>query len=342
MFKRLFDNNWFVAVVSLFFSILLFISVSNTNLANGGVISSSASIDSSVTISNVPVTLGETDDGTFVSGMPERVSVRLSGPRNIINQLTGDNFKVQTESLVGITAGRQQIRFIVTGLPEKVTYQVTPDLFYGEVSTKETREEEISYRILGDIVEEGYQVGNVILSQPRVSLTGSSDEIQKIDRVQVTISSETRHRETFTESFRIQVLDKDGNPLDINLSQEEVDVTVEVIANSAQIPVNIVPVGELNGYSYQYQFVNQSSIQISGTGSDQYTSVNLFVDVSALTSSGVVEGYFEANGDLVYSPSRIEVQVTLTPISSSGESSPVMETSMSEETSVEEETSVSE
>lgn len=337
MFKRLFDNNWFVAVVSLFFSLLLFVSVSNNNLSNRVVISSSASMDSSVTISNVPVALGETDEGTFVSGMPERVSVRLSGPRNIINQLTVDDFKVQTETLVGVSSGRRQIRFLVTGLPEKVTYQVTPDFFYGEVSTKETREEEISYQVSDTLADEGYQVGNITLSQTKVSLTGSSDEMQKIDRVQVNISSSRRHRETFTQTYRIQVLDKEGNPLDINLSQEEIEVTVEITASAAQTPINIVPVGELNGYTYQYRLINQTTVQVSGTGADQYTIANLLVDVSQLAASGIVTGYFESIEGLIFSPSSVEVQVTMASVNEE-ETSESSETITSEENSQNEET----
>lgn len=313
MFKRLFDNNWFVSIISLFSAILLTLSVSNTNTINSSANqNTNASIESSVTISNVPVQLGDHEEGTFVSGMPETVSVRLTGPRNIINQLSVENFVVKTESLIGAQAGNRSIRFEAEGLPESVEYKVTPDLFYGKISTKETMDVDLTYELADNVIGQGYMAGNISLDVQQVTLSGSSDEMAKVDQVKVVITADQPQTATFSQSYRVQVLDKDGKPLDINISQDQVTVTVEVLPTTAQLPVEIVPTGEQEGYSYSYSLVGNGTVQVSGQASSAYISANLYIDVSQLTQSATVTGYFETMEGLILATNSMDVQVTVT------------------------------
>lgn len=316
MKRELFAKNWFVSLVSLFFAILLFISVSNESNAFNSVVqnNNSASLESTVTISNVPVHLGEHDEGTFVSGMPETVSVRLTGPKNIISQLSVENFKVVTESLKGVQTGIKTIRFTVEGLPEKVEYKVTPDLFYGTISIKETVTKEIEYEVDEAVVAQGYQLMGVALSASEVVLSGSKEEIDKINRVLVTIQTAQPQTATFEEYYRIQILDADGMPLDINASPEEVSATVNIAIKEIQKPLMIVPIGEQNFYKYQYTWVDQSEVVVSGDRANEIESVNLLVDVSQLMKSGVITGTIQGIEGITITPQKINVQVTMIPI----------------------------
>lgn len=313
MFKDLFNNNWFVSLVSLFFAVLLVISVGNGNSSvNGSPNNTNASIESSVTISNVPVVLGQHDEGTFVSGMPETVSVRLSGPRNIINQLSVENFTVTTESLVGIEPGTRAIRFLAEGLPDTVDYKVTPDLFYAKISTKETMEADVAFELADNLIAEGYMVGNIILDTDQVTLSGSSDEMAKINQVKIVISADVPQTADFSQAYRVQVLDAEGNPLDINISQDEVIASVEVLSTTSQLPIRILGQGEKEGYSYDYQLLSSPTLQVSGQATQAHTGVNLIVDVSDLTASNTVVGYFEPIEGLTFGTDSAEVQVRVT------------------------------
>ena len=122
MKESIFDNIWFVRIISLAFALFLYAFVSSENSDQFQAISNQqfASIETSETISNVPVYLGEHDEDVFVSEMPESVTVKLTGPRNIITQVTVEDFIVQTEDIRGIDTGRQTIRLIAIGLPEEI------------------------------------------------------------------------------------------------------------------------------------------------------------------------------------------------------------------------------
>lgn len=319
MEKNLFDNNWFVGLVSLFFALVLFVSVSNenNNLSTLLRTNNSASIDTTVTISNVPVNLGEHDEGTFISGMPETVSVSLTGPRNIVNQITASNFTVQTETLVGAEAGVRAIRFEVKGLPNTIEYKVTPDLFYGTISTKETVDKDIEYELADNVIAEGYQLQKVTLNLSKVTLSGSSDEIAKVARVVAMITAETPQEASFKKTYRLQILDIDGNPLDVNPSVSEVEASVEILPPENAVSLVIVPVGEDPALNYSYQFVGPSTIRVSGSAANQYHQLNVMVDVSQIMTSTTLTGTVESVDGLTLSQSEILIAVTVTDLNQS-------------------------
>ncbi|MBK0347322.1 hypothetical protein JDW15_01565 [Aerococcaceae bacterium zg-ZJ1578] len=315
MKKSPFDNIWIMRAVSLFFALLLFASVANENGHSRALqkANNSASVETSVTISNVPVALGKHEEGTFVSGMPETVSVRLTGPKNIINQISAENLTVTTESIVGMKTGVKAIRFVVNGLPKSVEYKVTPDLFYGTISVKETVTRGIEYEVADNAIAEGYEVTNVKLSAQEVTLTGDQDEIAKVARVVMIINSHTPQTSNFTKRYRLQVLDETGKLLDVNISQPEIEATVEVKPKTQMVPLRIVPTGQRSDFVYQYDFTEQSVAILQDSN---IAVLDVYVDVSELMQSGKVIGYVDqTNG--VTNPTTIEVNVTVTPIESS-------------------------
>lgn len=313
MKNSLFDNNWMVGLISLFFALVLFVSVANENnsLASLALNNNSASIDSTVTISNVPVHLGEHDEGTFVSGMPETVSVRLSGPKNIINQISEEDITVQTESLVGKKAGVSSIRFEVIGLPDSIVYKVTPDLFYGTISTKETLTQPVEYEIADGTLAAGFEIDSVELNINEVTLSGSADEINKVARVLIQIFADKPQSTSFTKNYRVQILDKDGNPLDVNPSETEITATVNLREKTKTVGLNIVPVGENESFQYHYTLSNIQTVSISGDNIANIDSLNVIVDVSDLVTSGNVLGVIELIDGISVSPETVDVTVTV-------------------------------
>lgn len=339
MKNSLFDNNWVVGLISLFFALVLFVSVANENntLASLALNNNSASIDSTVTISNVPVHLGEYDEGTFVSGMPETVSVRLSGPRNIINQISEENITVQTESLVGKKAGVSSIRFEVIGLPDSIEYKVTPDLFYGTISTKETLTKAVEYEIADGTLADGFEVDTVELNINEVTLSGSADEINKVARVLIQIFADKPQSTSFTQNYRVQILDKDGNPLDVNPSETEITATVNLKAKAKEVSLNIVPVGENETLQYHYELTNTQTVSISGTNIENIESLNVIVDVSELVTSGNVVGVIDLVDGITVSPETVDVAVTISETGAETTAAPV-ETTDSETAATQEST----
>lgn len=294
MRKKLFDHNWFVAIVSLAFALILatFISQEENMSFRAGLNQDSASVDITDTISNVPVYVGEKNPDDFVSGLPETVTIRLTGPRNVINQVTGQDLKVQTEDLSNLDTGTHTVRLVVKDLPKDIDYQVTPSRVVIQIAKRESIKMPIEYEIQPDTIAEGYSINRVTINPSQVTLTGKQETIDLVDRVVVKISTNEPATESFTRNYVVQILDAEGNMLDVNSSDSEVSVQVQLDhSDTKEVDIELSSTGEDNNrYHYGYRFTDTSKVVLQGEKNalDKIDSVVAQVDVSNLTQDATL------------------------------------------------------
>ncbi|WP_051221203.1 CdaR family protein [Eremococcus coleocola] len=336
--NKLFDNKWFLRLVSLLFAIFLHVAVSQSNTqftqANR---QSNTSVNVTETISNVPVYVGDIDDDMFVSGLPETVSVELTGPRNIINQATAGDTHAVTEDLTGVNTGKRTVKLIMEGLPEGIDYRITPSRVMVEIGKLEQKTVKVEYELAKNLIADGYQVDSVAVNPQEVTLTGRSDEIAKVSRAFIRIGANNPVTESFSETYVLQVADADGNLLDVNVDQTDIKADVTISADGKSVPINIVPEGEqTENYTYQYAYADVANVVINGDQSvlDQIASVDAVVDVSDMTQSGIRTAYLQMPEGLdQMSYQHISVTVTLSAINQSSQisSEAVSESNASQE-----------
>lgn len=285
------DNIWFVRIISLFFAIFLYAFVASEN-NRFDIQPSNASINVTETISNVPVQLGPVDDDVFVSNLQENVSLRVTGPQNIVTQVLAQDLYVVTEDLRGSEMGQQQVRLeMASDLEESgVEYQITPSRVIVDLDRLASTEVDIQYEIEDGVVAEGYEIGNVSMEPATVVLTGKESTIEKIDRASVKISSDEPVTETFTRDIPIEIRDSANNLLDLNANITNTRVTVEVrqIADPvANISLNITGENPEN-YNYEYALVGSDQVTLEGDASiiNNINQVTATLDVSGITTSG--------------------------------------------------------
>lgn len=323
MKKGLFENKWAVRLISLLFAIFLYIFVASEN--NAFIFQSAAnqqfaSINVTETIDNVPVTVGAIPENTFISGLPESVQVRLTGPRNIINQVLEKEITVQTEDLTDVPPGTQQIQFIISDLPETVDYQVTPSRRYVKISQLDEITSAIEYEIDPNAVVEGFNVDNVSLNPTEVQLTGDVETIQQIDRVFITIANPQPANSSFTGTYHLQIVNAEGEVLDVNSNVSEIEAQVEVSQPQTEVGMHIIPFGEDQAmYTYDYTITTPQSLVIQGS---QHTvdTIGVVADVTGITESTTITGELQVpEGMTVINGGNVQVVVTITPIAPSGE-----------------------
>lgn len=342
MKKGLFENKWNVRIISLIFAIFLYVFVVSEN--NAFVIQSAAnqqfaSINVTETIDNVPVTVGPISENTFISGLPESVQVRLTGPRNVINQVLEKDIAVQTEDLTDIPPGTQQIQFIIEDLPDSVDYQITPSRRYVKISQLETITSDIEYDIAEGAIASGFEVSQVVIKPTQVQLTGDVETIQQIDRVFINISSPTPAEGNFNGTYHLQIVNAEGEILDVNSNISEIEANVVVSQPQAEVGMYVTPFGEDQAnFTYNYVITAPASLVVTGDGAMNVGSLGVVVDVTGLTESTTVAGQLEIpEGVTVVSSTDIQVQVEIiahSPGEESQESSPPVEESESSSTEV--------
>lgn len=314
------DNIWFVRIISLFFAIFLYAFVASEN-NRFDIQPSNASINVTETISNVPVQLGPVDDDVFVSNLQENVSLRVTGPQNIVTQVLAQDLYVVTEDLRGSEMGQQQVRLeMPSDLEESgVEYQITPSRVIVDLDRLASTEVDIQYEIEDGVVAEGYEIGNVSMEPATVVLTGKESTIEKIDRASVKISSDEPVTETFTRDIPIEIRDSANNLLDLNANITNTRVTVEVrqIADPlANISLNITGENPEN-YNYEYALVGSDQVTLEGDASiiNNINQVTATLDVSGITTSGTFPATIQIpDGVSSVAPQTIDVSVTITPV----------------------------
>ncbi|UUX32986.1 CdaR family protein [Fundicoccus culcitae] len=317
MKKPSFDNVWVVRGVALLFTLLLYVFVTSGNNQQFQSASNQqfASVDSSETISNVPVFLGEHDDDLYISGLPDTVAIRLTGPRNLISQLSIDNFRVETEDLTNLPTGSRAIRLLAVGLPEDINYEISPSQVIVRLSRKATITVPVEYEIVDGTIAEGYEVSHVTMDPSEVELTGDSAKIENVKQAIIRIVSEEPMSESFSAQFRLQILDEDDNLLDVNTSTGEIQVDIEVVPQRVNIPLRISPRGEnLQTFSYNYSFADANQVEIVAEPDlvNQLGVLDVVVDVSGLTETAIVTGVINVPENIrSISQSEVAIEVDI-------------------------------
>ncbi len=318
--KKWTNSIWFIRLISLLFAIFLyaFVGTENNRFATR---TNNTSINVSETVSNVPVQLGEIDDDVFVSELPESVSVKITGPQNIVTQVLAQDLYVVTENLRGQEMGRAQVRLEMPNELEEsgVEYQITPSRVIVDLDRLASKEVELDYELSEDLIPDGYEVESVSLDPATVTLTGKQSTIDKVDRAYVKITNDEPITDTFTGEFPIEIRDSSNNLLDLNADISHTSVTIEVnqIGNS-QANVNLEIIGEnTDEYTYQYEVIGPNAVSLDGDnatieGINQVTAV---LDMSQITESGTYQARIQPiSGVNSVTPSSIDVRVTAQPL----------------------------
>ena len=158
--SRWYDNKWFLRIASLVFAVFLYgmVQASSPSVTSLSNLQQVVSVDTTETISNVPVKLGKHDDDIFVSQLQETVTVTLTGPKNIVSSLASGNLVVQTEDLTGIETGQQTLKLEIPGLPDSVKYQINPSRVVVQVARRKTVTVPVEYEIEEGTIASGMEV----------------------------------------------------------------------------------------------------------------------------------------------------------------------------------------
>lgn len=164
MINKFYNNKIALLLLSLFLSLLLFVYV-KAEQYNENPISFFQNVSEATTetIYNVPVYIDGNVDNYYISGLPDSVSVSLSGPKNVIDQtLEANDFKVVTEDLTDLGEGSYYIQLQMENLPESVSYEISPSSVNISIDTVQTTEMPVQVDIANsDAVADGYSITDI-------------------------------------------------------------------------------------------------------------------------------------------------------------------------------------
>jgi YbbR domain-containing protein len=288
LIDKLVDNRWFMKAVALVLALLLFDAVYDGS-ENSSEVNVPGDQDTEL-IEDVPVKSYYDTDNLVVTGVPDTVDVRVSGPKSHVQiAKTQRDFEVYV-NLSDAEVGERQVRILVRDISDRLDVKVEP--LYATVSIQEkvTKEFKVEPEFNQSLLGDGFTSGAPSVKPDTVKITGAKDVVDRISYVKAALDVRGPIEESVTGPASIRVLDRDMNKLNVAVDPETVEVTVSVKSLSKTVPIDIVRKGSLpSGVTLNSINLDTDEARITGSEEalDQTERVRVEIDLGKITKDGV-------------------------------------------------------
>ncbi|MBF2454008.1 CdaR family protein [Listeria seeligeri] len=308
---RILNNKWSIRIIALLLAAILFTSVHASNKDTTS-FSTTSSSDSEV-IENVPVKVYYDKTNLYISGVPETVTVTISGPRSIVQSAKAQQDFTVYADLKNASIGTQEVKLQVKDLSDRLKAKIDPASVSVNVQEKVTKKFSVDVELSKSVIADGYQAGTPIIDPKKVSITGAKDTIEQIAYVKATLEDDGNHKSEFTDKATVSVFDSNLNKLDVDVSPQEVEVTVPVEKVGKSVPVKIKQEGTPESdIEISSMTPDKSEVVVVGDDAvlDKIKEIEIPIDVSKIKADTVKEVTVPVpNGAKSVQPTTIEVKI---------------------------------
>lgn len=259
----------FVAALSLLLAILVWLAVTMVIDTN-----------TNITLNHIKVDFGYdsrqyTALGLDIVNEPEaEVSVRLDGNGTTIGEIQDKDIVVYPDYSAVKGAGAQQLNLIVRILNSRYSSSVAADIVSGSRTVMVVFDTIISknFTIEPDVegltLAENYALNRTVCSPLEVTVTGPESEVEKIASAVAYVEMNGSVTESVTRTVQIELLDQNGNPLDLeytetNVSETDVIMTV-YLQKELPLSINFINVPTSFDLSTLGYTLSQESLMVAG------------------------------------------------------------------------------
>ncbi|SDO50308.1 YbbR domain-containing protein [Streptococcus equinus] len=315
--RKFFNSQFWLVIVSIIFSILLFLTATTSNYKNVGSQVSGATETFTHTLTNVPIDIKYDSDKYFISGYSYETEVYLTSINRVKldSEINNDtrSFKVVAD-LTGLGEGTQTVPLKVTNLPSGVTATASPNNISVTIGKKKTKTFEVQGVIDDNQIAKGYELKKVSTDISEVEVTSSESIIDQIDHVVAKLPENEVLNSNYNGRVALQAVAADGTILAsaINPSKARLEVNIKKLTKT--VPVTVKMTGKMNDKLSKISYnLSQDQVTISGS-QDALNAVNEVVanvDVSNVTKDTNLSVNLTAD-NVAVEPSVVTVQLTVT------------------------------
>ncbi|PZF90775.1 hypothetical protein C1903_02575 [Listeria ivanovii] len=308
---RILNNKWSIRIIALLLAAILFTSVNASNKDTTS-FSTTASSDTEV-IENVPVKVYYDKTNLYISGVPETVTVTISGPRSIVQSAKAQQDFTVYADLKNASIGTQEVKLQVKDISDRLKVKVDPVSVNVNVQEKVTKKFSVDVELSKSVIADGYQAGTPVIDPKKVSITGAKDTIKQIAYVKATLEDDGKHKSEFTDKATVSVFDSNLNKLDVEVSPQEIEVTVPVEKVGKSVPVKIKQEGTPESdIEISSMTPDKSEVVVVGDDAvlDKIKEIEIPIDVTKIKADTVKEVTVPVpNGAKSVQPTTIEVKI---------------------------------
>lgn len=315
--NKFIENPWFIRVIALIVALLLFENVHDERNETAVNVPQD---QQSETIEEVPVTVYYDTETLVVSGVPETVTLTLSGPKTSLQQARIQRgFEVYVD-LTDAKIGTQKVPIQIREISDNLKVTINPDSVTVSVQEKVTEEFTVEAEFSGEQLADGYISDQAIIEPKKVTITGAKDIIDSIGYVKAALDTKGQIKDTIKQKANILVLDHELNKLNVVVEPNQVDVTIPIKASSKTVPINLVQSGiPPEGVTIESVTLEQTEATIIASEEvlNRTDSVRVELDVSKIEEDTVLkqpviisEGIVEVNPKTIKLTVNVSVSKT--------------------------------
>jgi YbbR domain-containing protein len=315
------NSPWFLRLISLLFALLLFAYVNqsrifdnnNDNYIDGNNVTQLTSTKTAKV--SIPLQLKVDSSRYFVTGYPEKVDVKLSGPAALVTAtINTQSFKVYAD-LTHLDVGIHKVKLTPDGLNNELKYRVKPNYIYVNIQPRKTVTLPVKAKYDENNIASGYKAGSPVLGADKVKVTGAKDEIAKIKQVIAHVDIPQNTKKTVDTFAVLEALDDKNRIVNVILTPSTTSVNLPISSmNNKTVPVSFKAEG--NNSSRDFRFSSDiTRVKVFGS-SKELANVDKIVakiDVSGIKNKKTVTVDLDKSNKNVSGLDPDSIQVTVTP-----------------------------
>ena len=271
--------------ISLFLAIIIFIVIDQKIIYYS---ESSAEV-----LSNQPVKAIYNEEAYVVEGLPDSVDITIIGNKAnlyIAKQSSTNNVIVD---LTDLKAGTHKVEFKYNQGISSIDYKVNPSFATVIIYKKVSYATSMSIDVLNkDKLNDKLVIDDVSVNDYSVVAKGSDKQVKTVASVKALVDvnnfSSQNVGSFVLKDVPLKAYDDKGNVVDVELVPSKVDVNVTVSSPSKELPIKIIPVGNVSfGKAISNIKISENKTVVYGSSDvlDQLNYIPVEVDVNDLSEN---------------------------------------------------------
>lgn len=198
----------------------------------------------------VPLVATNIPSGTVVTSMPQNVTIELSGPANVLNNLRDDDRRISaTVNLSGSHTGTNPDRSVSVALSPDISDQVTVDSISPptvQVAIDQLQQIQMPVRVsFARLAPAGYIYQQPVVAPSLAMVSGAESQLKMVRELvaYADVGNESRVPSTVEGMFDVIALDEHGAEVpDVTVNPTMVHVTIPIARASAAKALVVSPV----------------------------------------------------------------------------------------------------
>ncbi len=239
---------------------------------------------------NQPVTAVYNEELYVVEGLPNTVDITLIGQRRHIFLAKQSPSKGVSVDLTGLKPGNHKVTLKYTQRLKSLDYKLDPSQVTVTIYEKVSENRSLTYDILHqDSLDTKLYISNVDIDRSDVIVKGAQYKLDQVASVKALLDVKNipnpRTDVILVKDIPLVAYDNNGKILDVEIVPKTVAANVTIISPSKEIPVKVVPTGNLAfGKSIKSMEASLSKITVYGSQEaiDAIEQLEVEIDVKGL------------------------------------------------------------